>query len=184
MGRAAKLCLDHDAIPGLVGDDIHFEVAARLPAGATLVLRSEPDKNWKVEPVDHALMLGDGSSYHLPIAIGDGQPAVEQLERAAIEMLAPDGVAPTVVTEAHRATLRGDLNNLLRDGKGWCVFLGAASGQAASDSIRRWAGHNRVTLITLTQADRSAVFLWDEDLLIGRIKHFILLFDDKEWPPS
>lgn len=180
MGLAAKLCLDLDKVPGTDEGATLLVVAAQLPEGATLALRKSPHKCWAWSLSDGIPRLTDRRVERVSIELGEGQPGIDEMNRMAYRSVSVGGNVPAEISSDALMWLRGELNNLRRQGRTHCFIIRSES--AAGQELQDWAQRNQACLIVLQPATDATLFLMDEALLLGRIRYFVGLFNDNEWP--
>ena len=181
MGRAARLCLDLDRLPGSIDADTHVIVPARLPEGATLALRASAHKCWALDLSDGISRLRDPRLQRVRLELGEGQPRLDAMTRLAYRSVAVGGTVPVDISDDALMWLRGELNNLRLNDQTHCFIV--SHSYAADQAMQDWAQHYNVCLIALQPAAGLPIFLMEEALLLGRVKHFVSLFDNKDWSP-
>ena len=137
-------------------------------------------KCWAWSLTDGLPRLRDQQIEHVPIEMGEGQPRIDAMNRLAYKSVSVGEFVPAEISPQGLMWLRAELNNLRKQGRTQCFFLGDES--VASQDLRDWAQRMRTCLIVLRPADNVTMFLLDEVLLVGRVRHFIGLFNDKDWP--
>ena len=180
MGLAAKLGINLDLVPGMVDGDTYLVVPAVLPEGATLGLRKTPHKCWVWDLSGGLPRLRDQHIVEVPIELGEGQPRIDAMNRLAYKSIAVGGFVPAEISPQALMRLRGELNNLRKQGRTQCFMLTDES--VASPDLREWARQFRTCLIVLKPSDGLSMYLLDEDVLVGRVQYFVGLFNDKDWP--
>ena len=97
----------------------------------------------------------------------------------------PNDPPPADLKQLNRE-LRSELPNLRREGRPWCALVGSDTGESVGKvpaALHAWARKMGVSIVVLRPDDARSIFLGDEDVLIGRLRRFLQLFDThQDWP--
>ena len=185
MGQAAKLGVDLAALPGSLDGGDPLSVNAGWPVGAMLALRLDPGRCWALPGGGRQAKVIDTQVFEPKLEAGGGVPAEEDYSRETYLRVFPNDPPPADLKQLNRE-LRSELPNLRREGRPWCALVGSDTGESVGKvpaALQDWARKMGVSIVVLRPDDARSIFLGDEDVLIGRLRRFLQLFDThQDWP--
>lgn len=177
MGCAARLCLDLDKLPAGSALEFVIDIAANTDEGATLAARRQPHHAWKTSKQHGIHALADDYVLKPGIEIGEGQDAQRDLARLVLAREDPTGRVPDKVTDDMLHKLRGFLHNEADEGRTRFFVVRPADLQKFSAELQAWTLQLGVGLIVRRDND-GRLFLYEEDLLLGKLQAFLRVFDE------